>query len=380
LKKFTVLGGGLVGSVIAKDLALEGYEVLVADINDKEVLAKLNGFQNIQVVKTDFTNQKDIHKAIAAADMVIGAVPGFLAKSMLETVIRAGKSIADISFMPENPLEFNDLAKEHGQTILVDMGIAPGLSHVVAGYVHSILDETKKISIFVGGLPTIRQWPYEYKAVFSPIDVIEEYIRPARFKENGSIVEKPALSNIELVNLPGVHTLEAFCTDGLRTLIYTLDVPNMDEKTLRFPGHAEKMKVLRDTGFFRTDTVNINGMEVRPRDLAAKLLFPAWALKEGEQDFAVMQIQVEGVKDGKSLRYTYDLLDFYDVNLDETSMARTTGYPCSIMGQLIVENEFAYTEGVCAPEFIGQNHKVVDKLMSQLKKKGIVFNTSITEI
>lgn len=380
MKKITVLGGGLVGSVIAKDLASEGYDVLVADINSKEVSEKLKSFANIQVVKTDFSNQSEIKSAIAAADLVVGAVPGFLAKSMLETVIRAGKRIADISFMPENPLEFDDLVKENGQTTLVDIGIAPGMSHVVAGYIHSILDETKKVRILVGGLPVIRQWPYEYKAVFSPIDVIEEYIRPARFKENGSIVEKPALSNIELVNLPGVHTLEAFYTDGLRTLIYTLDVPDMDEKTLRFPGHAEKMKVLRETGFFSDDFVNIKGMEVRPRDLTAKLLFPAWALKKGEKDFAVMQIEVEGVKDNKNVRYTYDLLDYYDDVLDETSMARTTGYPCSIMAQLIVENEFAYTDGVCAPEYIGRDHQVVAKLMGRLEKKGIKFNTTITEL
>ena len=380
MKKFTVLGGGLVGGVIAKDLAAEGHDVLVADIDTKAVAEKLKGYPGAKVVKADFANPEDIKKVIEDADVVVGAVPGFLAKAMLETVIKAGKKISDISFMPENPLEFDDLVKEYGQTTLVDIGVAPGMSHILVGYVDSLLDQTNNITIYVGGLPVIRQWPYEYKAVFSPIDVTEEYIRPARFKEHGKVVEKPALSDIELINLPGTDTLEAFFTDGLRTLLYTLDAPEMKEKTLRFPGHAELMKVFRETGFFSDDPVLVKGMEVKPRDLVAKLLFPAWKLKEGEKDFTVLRVQVEGIKDGKNYRYTYDMLDSFDDKRNETSMARTTGYPCSIMAQLIAEGEFSYTEGVCAPEYIGKNHQAFKKLMDKLEKKGIVFNATVEEI
>jgi len=95
--------------------------------------------------------------------------------------------------------------------------------------------------IYVGGLPIVRQWPYEYKAVFSPLDVIEEYTRTARFVENGRVVTRPALTDLERVDFEGVGTLEAFNTDGLRTLIQTIPAPNMKEKTLRYPGTRNRI-------------------------------------------------------------------------------------------------------------------------------------------
>ena len=123
---------------------------------------------------------------------------------------------------------------------------------------------------------------------------IEDYTRPARMVENGRFVKKPALSGPELIDFPGIGTLEAFNTDGLRTLVDTVEIPNMKEKTLRFPGHAEKMRILRETGFFSYDPIDVNGVEVRPIDVTARLLFPFWEMKEGDRDFTVMRVEVAG--------------------------------------------------------------------------------------
>jgi saccharopine dehydrogenase-like NADP-dependent oxidoreductase len=241
--KAIVLGCGLVGGLIAKDLAkYKNFQVTVADIDEKK-LDKLIKEAEIQGVKADLSDSSNIKEIVAEQDIVIGAVPGFLGFNMLRSVIEAGKNIVDISFMAEDTLSLDELAKNKGVTAVVDMGVAPGMSHMIVGYVDSLLDETESATILVGGLPVIREWPYEYKIAWSPKDVIEEYIRPARLIEGGKIVEKPALSELELVNLPKIGTLEAFNTDGLRSLLYTIKIPSMKERTLRYPGYAEKMRM-----------------------------------------------------------------------------------------------------------------------------------------
>lgn len=377
--KTIVLGCGLVGGLIAKDLAKDkDFQVTVADIDEKK-LDELTKGTDIRGIKMDLSSSESIKKIVAEQDIVIGAVPGFLGFNMLRSVIETGKNVVDISFMPEDVLSLDELAKKKGVTAVVDMGVAPGLSHMIVGYADSLLDETESATILVGGLPMIREWPYEYKIVFSPKDVIEEYLRPARLIEGGKIVEKSALSDLELVNLPKIGTLEAFNTDGLRSLLYTLNIPDMKEKTLRYPGLAEKMRMLRETGFFSDTPIEIGGVKVKPLDLTSKLLFSKWELKEDEEELTVMRIIVQGKKEEKRLCYTYDLLDYYDKKEKVTSMSRTTGFPCAIMARLVAQGEFQYP-GVCPPEYIGREHKVYQKVMKELEKRNVFYKENIIEI
>jgi len=379
--KTIVLGCGLVGGLIAKDLAKDkDFQVTVADIDEKK-LDELTKGTDIRGIKMDLSSSEAIRKIVAEQDIVIGAVPGFLGFNMLRSVIETGKNIVDISFMPEDVLSLDKLAKKKGVTAVVDMGVAPGLSHMIVGYADSLLDKTESATILVGGLPMIREWPYEYKIVFSPKDVIEEYLRPARLIEGGKIVEKSALSDLELVNLPKIGTLEAFNTDGLRSLLYTLNIPDMKEKTLRYPGLAEKMRMLRETGFFFFSDIpiEIGGVKVKPLDLTSKLLFSKWELKEDEEELTVMRIIVQGKKEEKRLCYTYDLLDYYDKKEKVTSMSRTTGFPCAIMARLVAQGEFQYP-GVCPPEYIGREHKVYQKVMKELEKRNVFYKENIIEI
>jgi lysine 6-dehydrogenase len=377
--KAIVLGCGLVGELIARDLNKDkNFQVTVADIDEKK-FEKLTKEGGIQGIRTDLSNSSDIKKIVSEQDIVIGAVPGFLGFNMLRSVIEAGKNIVDISFMAEDTLSLDGLAKRRGVTAVVDMGVAPGMSHMIVGYVDSLMNKTENATILVGGLPVVREWPYEYKIAWSPKDVIEEYIRPARLIECGKIVEKPALSDLELVDLPKIGTLEAFNTDGLRSLLFTIKIPSMKEKTLRYPGYAEKMRMLRETGFFSDTEIEVGGVKIKPIDLTSKLLFPKWELEEGEEELTVMRVVVQGEKEGKRLCYTYDLLDYYDKDEKATSMSRATGFPCAIMARLITQGDFRYP-GVCPPEYIGREHKVYQKVIKELEKRNVLYKENIVEV
>ncbi len=374
-----VLGAGLVGAPMAIDLAKDAqFKVTVADISE-ENLSKLALVDNIKTIQADLSDKERLKKLVSSFDIVLSAVPGFMGYETLKTVIEAGKNIIDIAFFPEDLFTLDDLAKEMGVIAISDIGVAPGMSNVLIGYVDAILDKTEKAITYVGGLPVVREWPYEYKAVFSPIDVIEEYTRPARYIENGKEVVKPALSDPELLNFEGVGTLEAFNSDGLRSLAKTIDAPYMIEKTLRYPGHIEKMAVLRETGFFNKEKVEVNGVLISPMDLTAKLLFPKWELKEGEEDLTIMQVIIEGVKDGQKLRYTYDLLDYYDPETKTHSMARTTGYTATMAVRMLAQGLYTKT-GVSAPEHIGKHADCVDFLLDGLDERGVIYGETITEL
>ncbi|MBC8478506.1 saccharopine dehydrogenase NADP-binding domain-containing protein, partial [bacterium] len=271
--KIVVLGCGLVGSAMGLDLAHCGHDVTVSDVS-KTAFSRLGASSSIQTKVYDLANPQALHKLVQPFDLVVGAVPGFMGYQTVKTVLEAGRSIVDISFFPEDPFDLEDVALQHGVTAILDCGVAPGFSHVAFGYLSRWFDEPLRLVCYVGGLPAVRIQPFEYRIVFSAIDVIEEYTRPARIMENGKVVVKEALSEIEMIDFPGVGTLEAFNSDGLRSLTRTLDVPDMIEKTMRYPGHAEKMKLLRDIGLLGKTPVEVDGAEVVPLHLTAELLFP----------------------------------------------------------------------------------------------------------
>ena len=230
---------------MALDLAADtNFEVTVADLNPmalQQLMVRQSPATNgLKTIIADLSDPANVGNLVAGFDMVINAVPGFMGFQTLKAIIGAGKNVVDIAFFIEDPFELDELARRNNVTAIMDMGVAPGMCNVLIGYADHLLDETDNILYMVGGLPEIREWPYEYKAVFSPVDVIEEYTRPARYIENGKLIVKPALSDPELLNFPGIGTLEAFNTDGLRSLAHTVKCPNMKEKTLRYPGHIEK--------------------------------------------------------------------------------------------------------------------------------------------
>lgn len=256
--------------------------------------------------------------------------------------------------------------------MVADCGVAPGMGNIILGYYNQQLD-VKSYECLVGGLPVIREWPYEYKAVFSPIDVIEEYIRPARYIQNYELIEKEALSDPELIHFDGIGTLESWNSDGLRSLMQTMKhVPDMIEKTLRYPGCIEYLKVLRESGFFSYDPINVKGTQIRPIDVTAKLLFPKWQLKPGEEDFTIMCIVIKGLENGIKKTFTYHLLDRFDKETQTISMARTTGYTCTSVANLILDGAFT-SIGVNAPEAVGAQPGNLGYIFQYLKERGVIY-------
>jgi len=370
MKKISVLGAGLVGKAIALDLNKK-FDVHSFDF-DKDALNFLKEKHNIKTNQIDLSDSDNIKKTIENADIVVNALPGFMGFETLKTIISSGKNVVDISFFPEDPFELDILAKEKGVIAITDCGVAPGMGNIICGY-HNERMQINDYKCFVGGLPFVKEWPFDYKAVFSPIDVIEEYTRPARYIQNNNLIIREALSEPEHIFFEKAGTLEAFNTDGLRSLMQTMKIPNMIEKTLRYPGTIEYMKVLRACGFFDKEKIDVNGQKVSPLDLTAKLLFPKWELKQGEEEFTVMRVICEGIENGKQIKYTYDLFDTFDKETNTTSMARTTGYTCTAAVNLLSESLYKQT-GISPPEFLGKNEQNFKFIKDYLSERNVIYS------
>ena len=375
MSKIIVLGAGMVGSAMAIDLSNK-HEVTITDYSEQVLQNVSQKAPQLDTQILDVTQIAHLKSSIADYDLVICAVPGFLGFETLKHIIQAKKNVVDISFFPEDALELNELAKEMGVTAVVDCGVAPGMGNIILGY----YNEKLKLSDFeclVGGLPKQKKWPFCYKAPFSPVDVIEEYTRPARYVENSNIIVREALTDCEYVEFDKVGTLESFNSDGLRSIIKTMPhIPNMKEKTLRYPGHVEYIKVLKSSGFFSETPVNIKGKEISPLEFTSAILFDEWKLGPTEEELTVMRISLKGTdEDGNEQSVVYNLHDEYDPKTQTSSMARTTGYTATAVANLFLEGIFT-EKGVFPPELIGKYENVFEYVMNYLKERNITYTLS----
>jgi saccharopine dehydrogenase-like NADP-dependent oxidoreductase len=372
MSKILVLGAGMVGSAMAIDLSKK-YEVSIADFNKKTLYKVLKKCGDLNTIILDFLNIDELQKTIKPFDLVVCAVPGFLGYQTLKAIIETKKDVVDISFFSENALELNDLAKKNNVTAIVDCGVAPGVGNIILGYYNEKLKLTD-FECLVGGLPKVKKWPFSYKAPFSPVDVIEEYTRPARYIENGNLVVKEALSDCEFVEFDNVGTLEAFNSDGLRSIIYTMPhILNMKEKTLRYPGHVEYIKVLKASGFFNTEEIKVKGKKVIPLEISSAILFNEWKLEEAEEELTVMRITLKGnEKNGKQKTIVYNLHDEFCTKTNTSSMARTTGYTATAAVHLILNNLFE-EKGVFPPELVGKHEVCFNFIFTYLKERNIQY-------
>ena len=369
--KIAVLGAGMVGRAMAIDLA-HNYNVTSFDksIKNLQILQVKNS--GIETREMDLSDYKKYKETFSSFDLLITAVPGFMGFAVLKAAIEAGKSVADISFFPENALELDALAKEKNVTVISDIGVAPGMSNLILGRYNEEMD-IETFECLVGGLPKIRKKPFEYKAPFSPVDVIEEYTRPARLKENGVIVTKPALTEREMMDFPEVGTLEAFNTDGLRSLLYTMKhIPTLKEKTLRYPGHIDLIIALKQAGFFNTEKIEVNGNAISPLSFSSKILFYDWKLGENEEELTIMKVSINGRSNGQPAEVLYTLLDRYDDATKTSSMARTTGYTCTAAANLILKNLFT-KKGVFPPELVGNDATCFEFILQYLKDRKVIW-------
>ena len=368
-----VLGAGMVGSAMAIDLA-KIHKVTISD-RDPNVLNKTKQrCQDLDILELNVTDVNNLQTIIKQFDLVICAVPGFLGFQTLKAIIEAEMNVVDISFFPENSLELDTLAKEKNVTAIVDCGVAPGMDNYILGYYNEIMELTD-FECLVGGLPKIKKWPFNYKAPFSPIDVIEEYTRPARYVENSKIIVREALTDCEYIEFDNIGTLESFNSDGLRSIIFTMPhIPNMKEKTLRYPGHVEYIKVLKESGFFNEDDIDIKGAKISPLEFTSKILFDAWKLGETEEELTVMRVTIKGKNNqGQIEEVVYDLFDTYCPETKTASMSRTTGYTATATANLMLEGLFT-DKGVFPPELVGRNEDCFNYVLNYLKARNVIYN------
>ncbi len=364
-----VLGAGMVGRAIAEDL-VKHFTITSID-KSEEALARVSARNaDIKTLVFDLRAQPDYTALLQPFDMVVTAVPGFMGYETVRKVIEAGKNVVDISFSPEDILQLDDLAKQKEVTAIVDFGVAPGMSNLVLGRYNEEMI-VQNFECYVGGLPKERKKPFEYKAPFSPIDVIEEYTRPARLQENGQVITRPALTEVETMEFEEIGPLEAFNTDGLRSLLFTMGhIPNMKEKTLRYPGHVKLITDLQAGGFFEKEPILVNGQAVSPIEFSSALLLKEWQLLPEEEEFTIMRIVVEGEQNNQHKKVTYTLLDRYDVASKTSSMARSTGYTCTA-GVHVLANGLFNKKGIFPPEYVGKQADCFDFVLNYLHERGV---------
>ena len=350
------IGCGMIGRVMALDIS-KRHDLHLSDL-DKPALKKVKTLD--PTIKTKCFNVDDseqLKSFLKPADIVLLAVPGHMGYKLLKRIIEFKKNIVDISFSPENILSLDKKAKDNNVTVIFDAGLAPGIPNFLLGNINA-KENVKSFKYFVGGLPKYPKPPYNYKAPFSPIDVVEEYTRPARIMKNGEVITKPALTEIEEKVYQNTGILEGFNTDGLRSILLTMKhIPNMVEKTLRFPGHAKlRSKELESGKIIPGDKKNL------------QRLFKIWRLLPNELEFTILDVIIET----EIRTHNYFLFDETNLKENTSSMARTTGYTASATIDLLDQNIFV-EKGVFPPELVGSKSKVVDYLVNFLRQRGIIL-------
>jgi saccharopine dehydrogenase-like NADP-dependent oxidoreductase len=370
-----VLGAGKIGSVIAQDFSGKGIELTVGDIDVNRARDAVDevGGKSISFDTADYDQMVEI---LGDFDLVLGALPGDYGLPALRACVETGKDVVDVSFTPEYPLELDNDAREAGITMIPDCGIAPGLSNLLVGYGASRLDSIHEAKIMVGGIPEKQVPPLVYTVTWSAEGLIDEYIRDVSIVKEGELIQVPALSGLESIEFPGVGTLEAFYTDGLRSLVESFpEAENLYEKTLRYPGHVEKVKLLRELGFFSEEPVMVRNSEVKPKLVSARVLERSLTMPD-VGDLLAMCVEVSGMKDEERLGFSYRVLEYYDHEKDVSAMARTTAYTASIVAGLLVRG-YIQDRGVVPMEKLGANHNLVDNIVSELGKRGVEVEEEI---
>jgi lysine 6-dehydrogenase len=367
--KAAVLGSGLMGSVIGWDLARsEGVDsVVVADIDEARLatLKERSPGKKLSVERLDIKDGPRVVSFLKRFDVAASALPHGIVHHSDIAATQAGAKMVNIAFEDEQ-MGLDAAARKSGALLVPGCGVAPGLGAILLAHALESVGGGDEGHILVGGLPQNPQPPFGYKLVFSIVGLLREYTDDARVFRDGKLVKVRPFDTVESVEFPApIGRLEAFCTDGLASLVYTMKgMRVLDEKTLRWPGHAEKMGLLLDSGYFSKDKVKVEGTEVAPLEVSWAVL--GKKLGEGDpHDMTVMRVIARGKK-GEAV---YDLVDKYDERNSVTSMGKTTGYTASIVTQMVGSGEITGT-GVLPPEKAVTGEKV-RTLLSELDKRGV---------
>lgn len=373
MKKALVLGCGLIGKIVALDLA-QDYDVTVLDPS-ADALAAV-GDPRIKKIQKSAGDSAAVAEAARDADIICGLLPSFLEESVQRQIVEMGKKyVSPSGFLHYDGLD--ELAKKTGSVSVFDFGIAPGMSNFLVAKGATMVDELDFGCIYVGGIPDKLDPPFNYRTVFCLEDTLGEYCWPAHYVKDDKLTETPALSGLEEIEFEGLGKMEAFYTDGLRSAAVNLKGKFVAEKTIRWPGYVDTINVLKAAGYFGKEPITVDGQQVVPLRVTTELLRPLWKLRpeNGDRDLTIMRIVAKGPKDGKYMTYTWELIDKFDDKAMLHSMARVTGFPCATVARA-VEKGIISEPGFHAPESLAGNQEFYDFLMPEIAKRGVVFKMS----
>lgn len=382
--KIGVLGSGLMGKEAARDLALnQGVTAVgLADIDIKraqEVCDQLNS-PKLTAYQVNANDIGDLANYMSQFDVIINALFYSFNEIVAKTAIQVGVSSVDlgghIGHMTDKVLALQEEAKAAGVTLIPDLGVAPGMINILSGHGESKLDKLKSIQLFVGGIPVRPEPPFEYNHVFSMEGVFDHYTDPSLIVRKGIKQEVPSLTEVETVHFEKFGPLEAFHTSG-GTSTLSLSYPDIDTleyKTIRYPGHAEKFKLLVDLNLTRMDyEVDLNGQKINPREVLLKVLDPIVDLKD-KDDAVLLRVKVSGEKDGATKTFDYEMTTFKDRDNNVTAMARATANTISVVAQMI-GNGTITKPGVYPPERIVPG----DEYIKEMAKRGVMIHESAND-
>ncbi len=359
MKNIIILGAGRQGLAAGTFLKKKHIAVTFTDINDNSInMAHDMGFITM---KRNLSSVSNIVKVISGFDIAICALPAKLGRTAHLAAIEAKTDMVDVSYSEEDPLELDEKAKEANITIIPDAGAAPGISSLISGYIYFQMDTINSIKINVGGLPEKYIEPMGYAITWSPNDLIDEYIRPARIKINNEIIAVDALSEIDAFSFKEYDKLESFYSDGLRTLLLTLKkAENLIEKTVRYFGHGKQMKFLRDMGYF-DDSYE----DVYPRKTTVRLFSK---IKTDLKDIVIMRVEGNGIINNNEKKITFDLFDKGQTEF--SAMERCTGFSLGAFTLLLIE-DLVKDKGVIPPELLAQDTSIFKKIIELLIEENI---------
>jgi saccharopine dehydrogenase-like NADP-dependent oxidoreductase len=383
--RILVLGSGLMGPAAAFNAMAdpEVSQVVLCDLSQPQLeaarakLAGRVGADKLNMVVLDLRDQAAATHLMAGFHAVVAALPKPVIPLGIQAATEAGIPLVDLSWPLESELPgLRRRVEAAGSLVILGCGVEPGLTEIVARHLAEKLDRVDELHILCGGIPERPAPPLGYKILFGDRQLpLRE--GEARFVQNGELIPVPRYSGVEKVFFPGVGECEAW-HEGFMPWLLDLDALQMlrlgTQKTVRWPGYAAKVTVLRDLGLLSPKPIDVDGVQVAPKRLLDELLYPHLRLQEGERDITCFRVQVLGLVGGRPRRAQVEMVDRYDDELGFTAMARTTAFTGAIVARMIARGDLK-ARGMRTPEqlIIGP---LFERLVAELAAAGVHFEVT----